>query len=184
MDTKQGLFQSVVQFFDTLHIALPGMFAGAAGGFVYLIRLTKITAWLVAVCVGSGALTAGYVAWPMVHYLKMPESYSPAVGFLIGLFGMPITAFLITAIREATKNPLGIIFKLIPGLRGLVPEKTQSNGNDNNENIQGKGEEIGLGEDRSGGGPANLRISDDPEQGRRAKREARKRNQIDRSEAD
>jgi hypothetical protein len=106
----------LLELADALHISLPAFLAGGAGGFLMMIRQTKMTAWKAFTVIVSGAIAAGYASWPILQTANYSPQFIAFIGFLIGLFGMLVTDIVVSVLQVVAADPK-MVFDLIPFLK-------------------------------------------------------------------
>jgi hypothetical protein len=74
--------------------------AGFIGGILSMSFVDGMNKKQRAIAVFSGAVMAHYLA-PLISYIFAHNSYEETIGFLIGLFGVSITASIFKAIQES-----------------------------------------------------------------------------------
>lgn len=69
----------------------------------------------------SGALTAGFVGYPIHEYLAFPAGWAGAISFLVGLFGRSVIITMIAAVKD-------INIKSIISSKTKIPFNSDSSG--------------------------------------------------------
>lgn len=101
------------ELFDQLHISLPAMFAGLAGGAISMIRYRDISARRALVLVPAGMFSAAYLSEPVIKVFNLGPGLVAAIGFLIGLFFIVVFDLITSLIKYMTKNPKDIVYLIV-----------------------------------------------------------------------
>lgn len=88
--------------FDPERIASSPFVPGALGALVTALKFTPGATWPERVVnVVAGSLVAGYVAPPLLEYLRVASpSAMGGAAFMLGLLSMSIVAAVLSAVRE------------------------------------------------------------------------------------
>jgi hypothetical protein len=78
-----------------LGIKLSVLIAGLAGAIASLTFERKLTFLKALFLISTGAVTAGYLHPVFSHYLGAPDSFSSAIGFILGLVSMRLLEFIL-----------------------------------------------------------------------------------------
>jgi hypothetical protein len=105
------------EIFDALHISVPAMFAGLAGGAISMFRYRDITLKRGLFIVGCSAITSGYITKLVIHKLGIDPEFVAAIGFLIGCFFFVFYDLFISLAVYAEKHPketISLLLSILP----------------------------------------------------------------------
>jgi fructose-specific phosphotransferase system IIC component len=83
-----------MDFEQQFGIKLSVLLAGLIGGVVSLTYETKITFYRALLLIVSGASVAAYLQPLAEHWMNLPEKFSTALGFILGLVSMKVIHFI------------------------------------------------------------------------------------------
>lgn len=103
-------------------LSIKSLIAGGVGGALALSVMAQIGPWRAAASIAGGAFGANYFGAFVRHYSGVPEEFSGAVDFLIGLLFLAILPGVLLGAQKAFSDPVGL-------LREVVNRKTGGGGN-------------------------------------------------------
>lgn len=102
-------------------LSIKSLIAGGIGGALALSVLSQIGPWRAAASIVGGAAGANYFGALVRHYTGVPEEFSGAVDFMIGLLFLAVLPGVMTGFQKAMSDPVGFI-------REVVNKKTGGDG--------------------------------------------------------
>lgn len=105
------------EVFDALHISVPAMFAGLAGGAISMFRYRDITVKRGLFIIGCSAITSGYITGLVIYKLGIEPEFVAAIGFLIGCFFFVFFDLFISLtvyIKQHPKQTISLLLSILP----------------------------------------------------------------------
>ncbi len=105
------------EIFDALHISVPAMFAGLAGGAISMFRYRDITVKRGLFIIGCSAITSGYITRLVIYKLGIDPEFVAAIGFLIGCFFFVFFDLFISLtvyIERHPKQTISLLLSILP----------------------------------------------------------------------